>query len=179
MSLPTAQTGAELLQVGAFFLRDAQLFQITVWNPEAPLELEARALADSSLHGFSLIELFAPAPVTRFGASVAALLEPTASTATPPVEASGLPTALLTRAAVIIQTVEAVERALTATRHCWRLEGVSGSLAAATRDACAALPQPISLSQYYIYRQLYRLHGADRARIAVKYSLEMVLGHFW
>lgn len=166
MSLPTAQTGAELLQVGAFFLRDAQLFQITAWNPEAPLELEARALADSTLHGFSLTDLFAPTPLTRFGASVAALLEPAASVAAPPVEASGLPTALLSRATAIIQTVETVERHLIAIRQRWRLEGTSGSLRAATREVCTTLPQPISLSQYYTYRQLYRLHGGDHARIA-------------
>lgn len=166
MSLPTAQTGAALFQVGAFFLRDEQLFQITAWNPLAPLELEARALSDSALHRFSLTELFAPTPITRFGASVAALLGPAAPTTSPPVEASGLPTALLTRATSIIQTVETVERHRIAIRQRWRLEGTSGSLRAATREVCTALPQPISLSQYYTYRQLYRLHGGDHARIA-------------
>lgn len=166
MSLPTAQTGTNLFEVGAFFLRGEQLFQITAWDPQAPLKLEARALADSALHHFSLTELFAPTPLTRFGASPAALLGPAAPVPVPPVDASGLPAALLSRAAVIIQTVETVERQRTATRQRWRLEATTGSLRAATQEFCAALPQPISLSQYYTYRRLYLLHGGDCARIA-------------
>ena len=160
-------TAAQLLQVGHYFLRDNQLYQITAWNPHAPLELEARALASDASVRFALTDLFASAPLTRFGATAAELVAPSPALAdNPPLEPSGLPQALLQRASTIIQTVEAVQAELEQTQQHWRITGTSGSLAAATRDACQALPQPISLSHYYRDRRLYDTHGADRARIA-------------
>ncbi len=158
-------TAAQLLQVGHYFLRDQQLYQITAWDPHAPLDLEARALADDRRVRFALTDLFAPTPLTRFGATPADL---TTTTPTPAaaVDAAGLPEAALARAARIIQTVEAVQAHLAQTQQRWRVTGTSGALAAATRDACQALPQPISLSHYYRDRRLYSTHGADRARIA-------------
>jgi hypothetical protein len=157
-------TAAPLLQVGHYFLRDEQLYQITVWNPHLPLEVAARRLVDDVLVHFALIDLFAPTPVTRFGATPADLLAP----APPPVavEASGLPEALLARAMRIIQTVETVQAHIRHLQQQWRATGTSGSRTAATREACQALPQPISLTQYYSYRRLYHCHGADRARLA-------------
>jgi len=157
-------TAASLLQVGHYFLRDEQLYQITVWDPQLPLTIEARRLADDALVQFVLTDLFAPPPRTRFGATAAELL---ASAPVPaPVEPAGLPDALLTRATHIIQTVEAVHASLRKLQAQWRATGAVGSLTVAPREACQALPQPISLSQYYTYRQLYQLHGADRARLA-------------
>lgn len=157
-------TAAPMLQVGHFFLRDEQLYQITVWEPHRPLDVEARRLADDVCVHFTLTDLFAPTPLTRFGATPAELLTPVP--VLPPVEPSGLPDALLTRATHIIQTVEAVQAAVREFQAQWRATGTVGSLTVATGEACAALPQPISLSQYYTYRQLYRRHGADRARLA-------------
>lgn len=159
-------TAAQLLQVGHYFLRDHQLYQITAWDPHTPLELEARALADDRPLRFALTDLFAPTPLTRFGRTPADLTATSPETAVAVVDAAGLPEAALARAARIIQTVEAVQAALEQTQQHWRLTGTSGSLTAATRAACQALPQPISLSHYYRDRRLYDIHGADRARIA-------------
>ncbi|NCC32753.1 MAG: hypothetical protein EOM24_12140, partial [Chloroflexia bacterium] len=83
-----------------------------------------------------------------------------------PVEPTGLPDALLARATHILQTVEAVQAAVRQRQVQGHATGTVGSLTVTTREACQALPQPISLSQYYTYRQLYQLHGADRARLA-------------
>lgn len=157
-------TAAALLQVGRYFLRDEQLYQITVWDPQLPLTVEARRLTDDARVAFVLTDLFAPSPLTRFGATAAELLAPVPVPA--PVEPTGLPDRLLTRAAHIIQTVEAVHARLCERQTQWRAAGVIGSRTIATREACAALPQPISLSQYYTYRRLYQRHGADRARLA-------------
>lgn len=159
-------TAAQLLQVGHYFLRDNQLYQITAWDPHAPLELEARALADDRSLRFALTDLFAPTPLTRFGRTPADLSATSPETTATVVDAAGLPQAALARAARIIQTVEAVQAHLAQIQQHWRLTGTEGSLAAATRDACQALPQPISLSHYYRDRRLYDTYGADRARIA-------------
>ena len=99
-------TTTPLLQIGHYFLRDEQLYQITLWDPHRPLDIEARRLADDVCVPFVLTDLFAPTPLTRFGATPTELLAP--APAPPPVEPAGLPDALLTRATHIIQTVEAV-----------------------------------------------------------------------
>lgn len=164
MTRESPSTAAPMLQVGRYFLREAQLYQITVWEPHRPLDVEARRLADDACVHFTLTDLFAPMPLTRFGATPAELLAP--APAPPPVEPTGLPDALLTRATHIIQTVEAVQAAVRQLQAQWRATGTVGSLTVAAREACAALPQPISLCQYYRYRRLYQAHGADRARLA-------------
>ncbi|NCC35820.1 MAG: hypothetical protein EOM24_27975, partial [Chloroflexia bacterium] len=69
-------TAASWLQVGHYFLREEQLYQITIWDPFLPLVVEARRLADDVSMHFSLTDLFAPMPLTRFGATPAALLAP-------------------------------------------------------------------------------------------------------
>jgi len=164
MTRESSPTAASLLQVGHYFLRDEQLYQITIWNPSLPLVVEARRLADNALVPFVLTDLFASTPLTRFGATPAELLAP--APAPPPVEPAGLPDALLTRATRIIQTVEAVQVHMRQLQAQWRATGTIGSLTVAAREACETLPQPISLCQYYRYRRLYQAHGADRARLA-------------
>lgn len=69
MTREPRSTAAPMLQVGHYFLRDEQLYQITVWEPLRPLDVEARRLEDAVCIHFSLTDLFAAIPVTRFGAS--------------------------------------------------------------------------------------------------------------
>ncbi len=63
------RTAGDVLQAGYWFSRNDALFEITVWDPEKPLQVEARSAKDSSLQIFTLMELFAPQPPTRFAAT--------------------------------------------------------------------------------------------------------------
>ncbi len=160
-------TAEELLQVGHYFLRDGCLFQITSWDPQHPLHVAARALEGGEEQCFSLTDLFAPERLTQFAPTPAALVAHASAAASLPVaDSATLPASLLQRATTIIQTVETVQAELEQTQQRWRSTATTGSLTAATRAATQALPQPLSLTQYYAYRQLYRTYGADRAQIA-------------
>ena len=66
-------TAADLLKVGAWFARDGQRFEITAWDARSPLQVEARAEGTDAGQAFTLTDLFAPTPVTRFAASRAEL----------------------------------------------------------------------------------------------------------
>jgi hypothetical protein len=155
-------TAAELLQVGAWFARDGQCFEITAWDPRSPLQVEARVEGCADTRTFTLTELFAPTPVTRFAATRAALARPAAAPGAV-AEAAGVPPHLLRRAARIIQLVEAVQAALAQPPS----TGVAaGSLTERTRQACRALPTPISLSAYYAARRRYQAANGDPARLA-------------
>ncbi|MBA3469425.1 MAG: DDE-type integrase/transposase/recombinase, partial [Herpetosiphonaceae bacterium] len=142
-------------------------FQIVAWDPAHPLDVEACVVESGVNQHFTIMDLFAPEPITQFGATVDAIAafarsDGSASAA----DTAGLPDHLLKRATVVIQTVEAVQSQLEQIQRSWRLADTSGSLTAATRAACQALPTPISLSQYYVYRRIYRLHAGSRALIA-------------
>lgn len=154
---------ADLLQVGAWFARDGQCFEITAWDPRAPLALEARPEGCPGSQTFTLLELFAPAPVTRFAATRAALAGPPASAAPAATDAAGVPVHLLRRAERIVVVVEAVHARLAA--HVAD-GGAAGSLTERTRQACQALPEPISLSAYYAARRRYLRAEGDLARLA-------------
>jgi hypothetical protein len=159
-------TAADLLQAGYWFLREDRLFQIDRWQPEQPLEVQAHAADTGETHLFTLTELFAPEPPTRFAATALELGKDTGkawATSSPVIDADTLLPHLRQRADKIIQTVEAVQA------HISQLErGVPQPLSQtdATRQACQSLSQPIALCTYYQYRRLYREHQGDRACIA-------------
>jgi len=168
MNTATPLTAADLLQVGRWFQRGGHLFEITTWDAAQPLELEARAV-DGAVQTFTLTELFAPVPPTRFATTRDELLTlSNVQPATPSTiaDATTLPAHLLERAEHIIQSVEAVQKQLEERmRHC-RLAGEDFLLTDITRQACRDLPAPICLSSYYDYHRLYQTHHADRALIA-------------
>ena len=154
MKTPTPLTAADLFQVGYWFQREDRLFKITAWNGKDPLRVEARAADTGTVHRFTLTELFAPTPPTRFAATQAELVAMLASDAAAPprvVDAATLPAHLLSRADQIIQTVEAVQAHIEQIRRHHRLAPKFFSLTDATRQACQALPSPVSLSSYYAY----------------------------
>jgi len=161
---------ADLFQVGYWFVREDRLFEIVAWNTKEPLQVEARAADDDTVHCFTLTELFAPIPLTRFAATRAELVTMTVSdTSTRPkaIDADTLPVHLLSHADQIIQTVEAVQAQIDRIRRSHLLTSEPFSLTDATLQACQGLPQPISLSGYYKYRRVYRAHDGDRSLIAM------------
>ncbi len=167
MSSVPSLSADRVLQVGHYFLREGRLFQITAWVPSTPLDVEACAVEDGVVQSFTLTDLFAAEPVTQFGATPDALVGSSRVTEPfPAADSSGLPPALFQRAATIIQIVETVQAQLEDVQRCWRRDGTVGSLTAATRAACQGLATPISLSQFYFYRQLYRSADGDHARLA-------------
>lgn len=169
MKTITPLTAADLLQVGYWFHREDRLFEITAWDPASPLNVEARAADIGNLHRFTLTELFAPKPPTRFAATPAELVDTSApDTCVSPqaVDAATLPAHLLERAEGIIRAVEAVQIYIEQAQRHHQVNAETFSLTNITRQACQALPLPISLSTYYAYRQTYQTHGGDRGRIA-------------
>jgi hypothetical protein len=168
-------TTAQVLQVGHWFEREGRLFQIVAWNLQQPLVLQARAADTGDTLAFALTELFAAQPLTRFAPTEAELqaANSTASSSTSEttgtsaiVDAATLPAHLLCRADQIIQIVETVQAQMEQVkRHCQRT-AQPFVLTEATRQACQALPSPVSLSSYYIYRQIYQTHQGNRALIA-------------
>lgn len=162
-------TAADLLQVGHWFQREDRLFEITIWDAAQPLKVDART-TDGVIHTFTLTELFAPTPPTRFANTQVELLQtsqagsPASSTIA---DAATLPCHLLERADHLIQTVESIQKLMDEDirRHHLALEPFT--LTDITLKACQALPIPISLANYYRYRKLYQSHHGDRALIAV------------
>ena len=168
MKTPSLLTAADLFQVGYWFLRKDRLFEIVAWDANSPLQVEARA-DDGTIQQFTLTELFAPTPPTRFATTQAELMtsQSTDETETPAVvDAASLPSHLLDHADRIIQTVEAVQAHIEKIRRKHQLTYKPFSLTKATRQACQILTQPISLSGYYKYRRVYQAQGGDRALIA-------------
>lgn len=167
MKEPRTRTGDQILQTGHCFSRGGLLFQITAWDPQNPLEVTACAAGTGVAQSFTVTELFAAEPLTRFAATPEELLAPhDAGTPTSVVDAGSLPAHLLKRADLIIQTVEHVQRELERAERQWRIDGVSGSATDVLRQVCEALPEPVGLTRYYLYRKLYRAHAGDRALIA-------------
>jgi hypothetical protein len=170
MKAPFRLSATDLFQVGYWFLRQDRLFEIVAWDANSPLQVEARAAADGAIHRFTLTELFAPHPCTLFAATRSQLAAMAASDSTiqaKVADASCLPTHLLSRAEHIILTLKAVQAHIEQIQRHHQLTSEPFSLTDATRQACQALPQPISLSGYYKYRRLYLAHGGDRSQIAV------------
>jgi len=169
MKTSTPLTAADLFQVGYWFLREDRLFEIVAWDAEKPLEVEARVADDSTIQRFTLTELFASTPLTRFATTRTELVTPPDADGTRPptvIDAASLPAHLLSRADHIVRTVEAVQAHIEQIRRSHQFTSEPFSLTEATRQACQALPQPVSLSGYYKYRRVYQAHGGDRALIA-------------
>ncbi len=163
---PLTLTATDLLQVGSWFLRDGRLFQICHWEPDQPLQLEARAADTEEVQAFTLTELFAPDPPTQFAATAQELVvNPGAADANleTVIDAATLPAHLRQRAEDIIQTVETVQAHMAQLKQS---AAQSLSQTEATHRACQALPRPIALCTYYRYRRLYQTYQGDRARIA-------------
>jgi hypothetical protein len=162
-------TAADLFQVGYWFLREDRLFEIVAWDAKEPLQVEARAADDGTIHRFTLTELFAPMPLTHFAATQAELVTMSdANGAMSPqvIDAGSLPDHLLRRAERIIRIVEAVQAHIEQVRRSCQLASEPFSLTEATRQACQVSPESVSFSRYYVYRRLYQTHGGDRALIA-------------
>lgn len=170
MTTLTPLTTAQVLQTGHWFEREGQLFQIVVWDPQQPLLLLARAADTGDTQSFALTELFAAQPLTRFAATETELqaTNSTATTATPVVvDAATLPAHLLDRADQIIRIVETVQTQIDQVKRCCQRTAQPFALTETTRQACQALPSPISLSSYYLYRQTYQACQGSRALIAL------------
>ena len=169
MKTDSPLTATDLFQVGYWFLREDRLFEIVAWDAQEPLQVEARAVDGDTIHRFTLTELFAPVPLTRFAATRAELMTLSASdgaTRFRAVDGATLPSHLLDRADGIIQAVETVQAHIDQIRRNHLLTSEPYCLTDATREACQALPQPLSLSGYYKYRRLYRAHHGDRSLLA-------------
>lgn len=87
----------------------------------------------------------------------------------PPVPAAALPKKLLDRADKVIHTVETVQHLVRAQERRALLRGEKIQYAAAIKQACSQLPEPISLSTYYEYRKGYRQYEGDRVRLAASF----------
>lgn len=149
------------LQPGGWFLREGRLFQITRWNSQNPLHVEAQASDAGVPESFAVSDLFASTPITRFAATAEALARPAGTEIPQTVVDSTLPRNLLDRADKVIHIVETVAtgvRELVTKQHL--------SLTEATRQSCQSLDQPVGMTNYYKFRGLYERLGADRARIA-------------
>lgn len=169
MKTLVSPTAPDLLQVGHWFQRQDRLFEITAWDARDPLQVEARAADTGAIQQFTLLELFAPTPPTRFAATAAELAgEPSTDGGGLPrvVDAATLPRPLLDRAEHIVQTVQAVQTHIEQLRRLHQISAAPFSLTAATRQGCQSLPTPVSVSGYYAYRRLYQAHDGDRGRIA-------------
>lgn len=165
-SLPL--TATDLFQVGFWFRRENRLFEIVTWDAKEPLQVDARAADDGVLYRFTLAELFAPTPLTRFAATRAELLtsrDPDVSDSRI-IDAATLPANLLQRVDRIVRIVEAVQSRVEQIRQSCQLASKPFSLVEAVRRACEASPEPVSFSRYYVYRGLYQAHHGDRALIA-------------
>ena len=161
---------ADLLQAGHWFQRQDCLFEIVTWDAKEPLQIKARTDDTGDIRVFTLTELFDPTSPARFAVSRSELVsKPVADTTenSKVVDAATLPPQLLSRADNIIQTVEAVQAHMAKSQQRHQLAAEPFSLTDAAREACEALPIPVSLSGYYAYRRLYQTHGGDRALIAV------------
>ncbi len=168
MNTTSLVTASDLLQVGHWFQRESRVFEITAWDAAQPLQVQART-PDGTLHTFTLTELFAPIPPTRFASTQAELLTPAEApgdSSFPAADVATLPVHLLERADHVIQMVESVQNKMgeDIRRHHLALEPFS--MTDVTRQACEALPIPICLARYYRYRRLYQTHHGDRALIA-------------
>jgi hypothetical protein len=161
----TTFTASEVFQSGHWFLRENRLYEICIWDPANPLQVGAQAAATGEQQLFTLTELFAAEPPTRFAASAAELTAPVLEdkAETTVLDAATLPAPLLQKADHIIDIVETVEtgaaRLLREAKDLTRTE--------ALQQMCQRLPVPIALSTYYNYRLLYEAHQGDRARIAM------------
>ena len=67
-------TAVDLFRIGYWFRREGRLFQIVAWDAKDPLQVEARAVDDGTIHQFTLAQLFASSPLTRFAPTQAELL---------------------------------------------------------------------------------------------------------
>jgi hypothetical protein len=85
------------------------------------------------------------------------------------VPATTLPKKLLQRADKVINTVETVQRLVRAQERLALLRGEKLQYAAAIKQACSQLPEPISLSTYYEYRKVYRQYDGGRVGIAASF----------
>jgi hypothetical protein len=169
----TPLTTAQVLQTGHWFEREGRLFQIIVWDPQQPLTLQACAADTGDTLSFALTELFAAQPLTCFAATKAELQAATSTTspsettgASAVVDAATFPIHLLRRADQIIRIVETVQMQIQQVKQRCQKTAQPFVLTDATRQACQALPSPISLSSYYLYRQTYQTHQGNRALIA-------------
>ena len=147
---------ADLLQVGYWFSQGERLFEIISWDPRNPLLVEARAADTGDIQRFTLTELFAPKLPAQFATTQAELIDTSASDTlalSQAVDGATLPAHLLDRADNIIRVVEAVQSYIKQVQRVHQVSGETLSLTNITRQACQALPKPISLSTYYVYRQ--------------------------
>ena len=162
-------TAADLFQPGYWFRREGRLFEIITWDAKEPLQVKVRSAEDGTLHQFTLAELFAPTPLTRFAPTQAELLavpDDEGVKADEVIDAATLPANLLQRTDRIIRIVEAVQKHVEEIRQSCQIASEPFSLTKAIRQACDASPEPVSFSRYYVYRHLYETHCGDRALIA-------------
>ncbi len=162
----TPLSAIELLQPGYWFLCENHLYEICAWDSKRPLHLTAQAADTGEQETFTLTELFAADPPTRFAATAVELTIPTKiqeSLETSVLDTASLPAPLLKKAEHIIQTVEAIE--ISVARILREEKNVAKT--AALRRACRSLPIPVALSTYYKYRRMCKTHQDDQAHIAM------------
>jgi hypothetical protein len=162
-------SAADVLQVRSWFSRGEDLFEITAWDPAHPLQVQARSAQDSVIQQFTLTELLAPHPITRFAASRKELEQDPKmglGTGSEIFDVDTLPDHLLQRADHLMRTVAAVQNQMECIQQQYQRAGNPVSLTEVTRLACQSLASPVSVCVYYAYRRICRLHAGNRALIA-------------
>ena len=162
-----SHTGNALLSPGHWFCREGQVYEITRWDAGASLGVQARVHPGQTVQEFTLAELLASPPTTRFAPTLEALeaQQAAAAAAAPRVIDDGsLPSHLLKQADAIITAVETVRRHVAVFNS--SAAGQTLTLTEWTRQGCDLLDPPIALSTYYKYRMLYDAHGGLRPAIA-------------
>ncbi|NUM33674.1 MAG: Mu transposase C-terminal domain-containing protein [Candidatus Brocadiae bacterium] len=159
-------TAAELLQVGHWFQREDRLFEIIKWDSKEPLLIQARPKDTDTIQVFTLTELFAPTPITRFAETYDKLVAMEGAIPGKNVDAATLPAHLVSKAEQIIETVETVQVYIEKMKRSNQLESNPLSLTDITMQACQTLAKPVSLGVYYACRRRYKRNGGDRGLIA-------------
>ncbi len=169
-SYNSSLTAADVLQTGHWFMHASEQFEIIAWNPQKPLDVEARSAKTGTIHQFTLMELFGSQPATRFAATCKELESESEISGRSPVsdvaDATTLPDRLLERADHMIQIVEAIQVQIEKIKQQYLVAAKKFSLTDITRQACQAITSPVSAPVYYSYRQLCKTHFGDRALIA-------------
>jgi hypothetical protein len=140
---------------------------LTIWLRD----VDTTELRDIRMEEFLLLKGNNDQAGPTFGATLeelkAAIQEP--KQPGPPVPATALPKKLLQRADQVTHTVETIQRLVRAQERLALLRGEKMQYAAAIKQACSQLAEPISLSTYYEYRKAYRQYDGDRVRLAASF----------
>jgi hypothetical protein len=161
-------TAADVLQTGYWFSFASDRFEITTWDCQKPLDVDARSENTGVIRHFTVMELFGAQGVTRF-APTRKELDNETEKLLPRVaaDATTLPEQLLKRADHIVEIVETVQDRIDQIKRQYQVAAKPYSIADITEQACQSIAAPIARSSYYAYRRLWQSGSGDRALIAL------------